>query len=584
MPAWILVVGGYEALATKIVVWGLFALGFDIILGFTGYLSFGHAAFFGTAAYAAGFSLKHLTPNILPALGISIVTTILVGGLIGSLSLRRSGIYFSILSLAFAEMLHAAALSIFQKYTGGDNGLTGLPLPMLFGLQMQGLAVFYCAAAILIIGFLVAWKIKRSPFGLLLGAIKENPLRLEYAGVNIWAYKMAAFMISAVYAGVSGFLMVIYQPYVATQYVHWSTSGEVVIMAVIGGVGTLCGPILGAGFMLYFENVIQTMIGEQWRLVLGLIFVLVVIFLPGGFVALGRTIWQQLGSTVRWRRRSVPARTPAVRPRRPARYGPAPEMEENAMPAKAILSVRGVSKSFGGLKALRDVNLTVEEGSTHAIIGPNGAGKSTFLNVLVGLIAADEGVILYNGMPLLGLSPYKIMQQGIARGFQTPQIFPALSLAENVAIAAFAKRDGPCAMRVRESLRPGHPVIEEAVAMLCDVGLADHIGKAAHHLSRGDKRRLELALCLVTKPRLLLLDEPTAGMSRHDTDSTIDLLRALSRRGMTKIIIEHDMRVVFSLADRISVLAQGHVIAEGCPEQVRTDPKVQEAYLGGAHH
>jgi branched-chain amino acid transport system permease protein len=305
MPMWILTIGGYEALATKIVIWGLFAVGFDIILGFTGYLSFGHAAFFGTAAYATGLSLKHLTPNILPALGISIVTAVLIGGLIGVLSLRRSGIYFSILSLAFAEMLHATALSILQKYTGGDNGLTGLPLPMLFGLQMQGIAVFYVAAVLLIIGFAVAWKIKRAPFGLLLRAIKENPLRLEYAGINIWAYKMAAFMISTVYAGIAGFLMVVYQPYVATQYVHWSTSGEVVIMSVIGGVGTLVGPILGAGFMLYFENVVQTIIGEQWRLVLGLVFVCVVIFLPGGFVALGHTIWHHLGHLVRSRRRNV---------------------------------------------------------------------------------------------------------------------------------------------------------------------------------------------------------------------------------------------------------------------------------------
>lgn len=308
MPAWIRAMGGYEALATKIVVWGLFALGFDIMLGFTGYLSFGHAAFFGTAAYATGLSLKHLTPDILPALGLSIMTAILIGGLIGVLSLRRSGIYFSILSLAFAEMLHAAALSIFQKYTGGDNGLTGLPLPMLFSLKMQGLTVFYCAATILILGFFVAWKIKRSPFGLLLRAIKENPLRLEYTGVNIWAYKMAAFMISAVYAGIAGFLMVIYQPYVATQYVHWSTSGEVVIMSVIGGVGTLGGPILGAGFMLYFENVIQAMIGEQWRLVLGLVFVGVVIFLPGGFVDLGRKARRRLSHGGRARRQPVPDR------------------------------------------------------------------------------------------------------------------------------------------------------------------------------------------------------------------------------------------------------------------------------------
>jgi branched-chain amino acid transport system ATP-binding protein len=247
-----------------------------------------------------------------------------------------------------------------------------------------------------------------------------------------------------------------------------------------------------------------------------------------------------------------------------------------------ILEVRGVSKNFGGLRALNKVDLTVEEGSIHAIIGPNGAGKSTLLNVLIGLIEADEGTITYAGERLKGLSPHTIIQKGIARVFQTPQIFPGLSLVENVAIAALAKRDGQFSLRARESLAPGHPIIEEAEEHLREVGLADRRMSEAQHLSRGDKRRLELALCLAARPHLLLLDEPTAGMSRHDTNSTIDLLKQLSRRGMTKIVIEHDMHVVFSLSDRISVLAQGTVIAEGTPQEVRGDPRVQEAYLGGA--
>ena len=254
------------------------------------------------------------------------------------------------------------------------------------------------------------------------------------------------------------------------------------------------------------------------------------------------------------------------------------------MTQQPILEVRGVSKRFGGLRALNDVNLTVEEGSIHAIIGPNGAGKSTLLNVLIGLIEADEGTVSFAGEELRGLSPHTIIQKGIARVFQTPQVFPALTLLENVAIAALAKRDGQFSLRVLESLRTGHPVMDEAEEHLVDVGLGNLLATEAQHLSRGDKRRLELALCLAAKPRLLLLDEPTAGMSRHDTNSTIDLLKKLSRRGMTKIVIEHDMHVVFSLSERISVLAQGSVIAEGTPSEVRGNPRVQEAYLGGAHH
>jgi branched-chain amino acid transport system ATP-binding protein len=248
----------------------------------------------------------------------------------------------------------------------------------------------------------------------------------------------------------------------------------------------------------------------------------------------------------------------------------------------AILEVRGLSKHFGGVQALSDVNLTVQEGSIHAIIGPNGAGKSTLLNVLIGLIEADSGTVTYAGEQLGKVAPHNIIQKGIARVFQTPQIFPELSLIENVAIAALAKRDGQFALRVFEALRPNHPVMEAAAESLEDVGLSDQRLQEARHLSRGDKRRLELALCLAAKPRLLLLDEPTAGMSRLDTNRTIDLLKHLSRKGMTKIVIEHDMHVVFSLADRITVLAEGTVIAEGTPEEVRASARVRQAYLGDA--
>ena len=253
--------------------------------------------------------------------------------------------------------------------------------------------------------------------------------------------------------------------------------------------------------------------------------------------------------------------------------------------ANPILEVRGVSKRFGGLKALNDVNLTVAEGTIHAIIGPNGAGKSTLLNVLIGLLEADEGTVLYAGEPLRGLSPHAIIQKGIARVFQTPQIFPGMTLVENVAIAALGKRDGQFKLKVLETLQRGNPVVDQAVELLERVGLANQTEQEAGSLSRGDKRRLELALCLAGRPRLLLLDEPTAGMSRADTNRTIDLLAALASKGdMTMVIIEHDMHVVFSLAKRISVLAQGHVIVEGPPDTVRGDERVQEAYLGGAHH
>lgn len=248
-----------------------------------------------------------------------------------------------------------------------------------------------------------------------------------------------------------------------------------------------------------------------------------------------------------------------------------------------VLNVSDVQKNFGGLRALSNINLQIEEGKTHAIIGPNGAGKSTLLNVCVGRIKPDSGSVIFNGETLTGKQPHEINQIGVARVFQTPEIFPELSVWENVLIPAFAKRDGAFKMNALSGLQKETDIHAEAEHVLTDLNMIDKKDMAAASLSRGDKRRMELAMSLVQHPRLLLLDEPTAGMSRHDTNRTIDILKQIKERGMTKVIIEHDMHVVFSLADKISVLAQGAIIAEGTPDEVRGNPKVQEAYLGGAH-
>ncbi len=249
----------------------------------------------------------------------------------------------------------------------------------------------------------------------------------------------------------------------------------------------------------------------------------------------------------------------------------------------AALEVSGLKKSFGGLKALNDVNLTVQFGTVHAIIGPNGAGKSTLLNAFVGRLIPDEGSVVFNGISLVGLQPHEINQAGVVRVFQTPEIFGELSLLDNVLIPAFSHRDGEFQLNGWSRAAEQASVHEAAKHMLEDVGLYSKRTMIANSLSRGDKRRLELAMCLAQEPKLLLLDEPTAGMSRADTNSTIDLLQRLGDGKVTKIIIEHDMHVVFSLAEKISVMAQGTIIAEGAPDAIKTDPRVQEAYLGGAH-
>jgi len=249
----------------------------------------------------------------------------------------------------------------------------------------------------------------------------------------------------------------------------------------------------------------------------------------------------------------------------------------------SILTIVDLNKSFGGLRALSNVNLNIDHATVHAIIGPNGAGKSTLLNCFVGRLEPDTGSVTFDGKSLLGIKPHEINQLGVSRVFQTPEIFGDLTVLDNVMIPGFARRDGAFRINAWNPVRRKGPIAEKAMAMLKDVDLDNKADQIAGQLSRGDKRRLELAMCLVQDPKLLLLDEPTAGMSRADTNKTIDLMQTIAKRGVTMVVIEHDMHVVFSLAHKISVLAQGTVIAEDLPEKIKGDPRVQEAYLGGAH-
>ena len=248
-----------------------------------------------------------------------------------------------------------------------------------------------------------------------------------------------------------------------------------------------------------------------------------------------------------------------------------------------ILEVKGVNKRFGGLQALGDVNLSVAENTVHAIIGPNGAGKSTLLNVLVGKLIPDSGSVMFDGQSVLGRKPHEINQLGISRVFQTPEIFADLSVMENVMIPCFARRDGSYAFHAYGGVGKQTDIREQAEAILDDVNMLDKRNMIASSMSRGDKRRLEMAMCLVQEPRLLLLDEPTAGMARADTNNTIDLLKEIKeKRNITMAIIEHDMHVVFSMAERITVLAQGMPLVEDTPDNIKGHPKVREAYLGEA--
>ncbi|HEX5998605.1 MAG TPA: branched-chain amino acid ABC transporter permease [Hyphomicrobiaceae bacterium] len=328
----------YPALMQKFCIFGIFAIGFNILFGLTGYLSFGHAAFLGVGSYAAVWSFKLFTMNAIPAIVMAVVFAALFALIIGYVSLRRSGIYFSILTLAFAQMSYNLAYSVLTPLTNGETGLQlslhdprmidamfaapgqGLPRVNLFALNISGggYAGFYLCAVMLILGFFVAMRIFRSPFGMMLRAIKSNQVRMPYTGFDTRPYLLAAFIISGVYAGLAGGLMAATDPLVGAERMQWTASGEVVLMTILGGVGTLVGPVIGAAAIKYFENIfsafgdrtlhgilgflpdsieqpvvsfLSLFVGDGWQLTLGVVFMLIVIFLPGGLMEGLRRIW-----------------------------------------------------------------------------------------------------------------------------------------------------------------------------------------------------------------------------------------------------------------------------------------------------
>jgi len=331
MPVWLAPIGAaYPDLLQKFAIFGLFAIGFNILFGFTGYLSFGHAAFLGVGSYTAVWSFKLFTMNVIPAVILGTLLAGLFAAVIGYICLRRSGIYFAILTLAFAQMSYNLAYSVLTPITNGETGLqlsqrdprmidrafgiaeqAGLPVTNLFGMEMHGYNGFYFCAVLLILGFILALRIARSPFGMMLGAIKSNQNRLNYIGVNTRPYTLAAFVISGMYAGLAGSLMAAVDPLAGAERMQWTASGEVVLMTILGGAGSLLGPVLGAAIIKYFENifsafhdaalhsvfdflpawlsdplvsVLSLFVGEGWHLTLGAVFMLIVIFMPGGVI------------------------------------------------------------------------------------------------------------------------------------------------------------------------------------------------------------------------------------------------------------------------------------------------------------
>lgn len=568
---------------SRILVLGLFGIGFDILFGYTGLLSFGQSAFFGSGGFLAAWLLtNHVVPYVIPALILGMLGAAMIGILVGLIALRRVGIYFAMITVAIAETFFFAENGPLAAITGGENGITGVPAPhlVLFGHDLRiasGWSMYGFMAVWYLLGIVIARRIVHSPVGSVLVAIRDNPLRARALGHAVHRYKLLAFTIAAAYAGFAGGLLGVLQAFMPPDAFTFDTSGQLVMQTVIGGPGTLYGPLAGAALWLYLRDFLQEGLGlgAAWKLVLGLVFVVLVVFLRRGLI--GGVI-----DLLSWLRGARQAKGDPVAAAEPADDPPplaAPTIR-SAPDAPVVLQAHGISKRYGGLLANAEIDFAVPEGMLAGVIGPNGAGKSTFFKMLTAELVPSAGRIHFHGRDITGMDVTDVCQLGLTKSYQVNQLFAKLPVRRNLAIAALARARGrfrPDLLRSLDSVPGLAARIEETMALMHLSARAD---TPVSDLAYGEKRRLEIALALATGPSVLLLDEPLAGMSPAERVETVALLKRL-RQGRTLVIVEHDMDAVFSLAERITVLHEGRVLAEGAPEAIQRNAFVQEAYLGG---
>ena len=582
--------GFSEDTMNRILVFGLFGIGFDLLFGYTGLLSFGQSAFFGFGGFVAAYlTVNAGMSNVMLALVIGTLAAAVCGVFVGLIALRRTGIYFAMITVAIAEVFFFMENSPLADYTGGENGIAGVPAPT-FALGFAtikigpGWPMYGFIAVCFFVGMVAARRVVASPVGRILVAIRDNPLRAAAVGHNIQAYKLLVFVIAAAYGGFAGGLLGVMQSYMPPEAFTFDTSGQLVMQTVIGGLGTLYGPLVGAAIWLYLLDFFQSTLhlGAAWRLGLGLVFVLLVTFLRRGVIG-GVTdliAWARGG---RVKAPAAPERelgAPA-QPVAAASVVPAPAQQAWQV-GEVILETKGISKRYGGLLANSDINFSVRRGELRGVIGPNGAGKSTFFKMLTCEAPPTSGHIIFQGRDITAFDVTSVCQLGLTKSYQVNQLFTRLTVRENVAISALARKRGPFRYDLlRDAMRV--PDLAELVEQsLSRVRLTERADLHVSELAYGEKRRLEIGLALATKPSLLLLDEPLAGMSPQERAETVRLLKSI-REDCTMVVIDHDMDAIFELAERITVLSQGQILTEGSPDEIKNNAAVQEAYLGGVH-
>ncbi len=568
---------GDQYIAGLAVIAILLALSYNLLLGSTGLVSFGHAAFYGVGAFTVALITTRLHGDALLGLALAPLIGAAFGLIAGAFALRAVHLYFSLLTLAVSQLLYVAAFEA-DTITGGDNGIHGIPIPDFLNDPAR---VYYFVLAIVAVGAAVLFIITRSPFGAALNAIRENRQRAAFIGLRVRAYELAAFTVASSLAAVAGALYAIYDQQAFPGLMFWTESGIPVLMVLIGGSGIFLGPALGAVFYTFLAAKVQSST-IYWDLIIGAVLLFVVLALPGGLASLPERARALVAKVRRQPTRELELEP--ITPLNPAAIDfPTPRAnvsvagEPIAGSNGHLLVVRGLCKHFMGLRAVDGVDLDVKTGRVHAVIGPNGAGKSTLFNLVSGRLRPDSGKVVFDGADVTGAPPNHLAHVGMGRGFQTTAVFPRLTVEENLRLALMGIH-GDTRRPFGSARKLYRDQVDETIY---NVGLEGRAATPARELSHGHQRALELGISLALGARLLLLDEPTAGMSPYETRRTLELLQqVIENREVTLLITEHDMEVVFGIADTVTVMAEGHVLTEGSPDQVRNHPDVIRVYLG----
>jgi branched-chain amino acid transport system ATP-binding protein/branched-chain amino acid transport system permease protein len=559
----------YQNMIILSLLFAIGAVGLNVIAGYGGYVSLGQSAFVGLGAYTVGLlSLHH--PDISPFVWVPLggVVAGIAATLLGVIAMRTRGHAFVIITIAFLFLTQLVMLN-WRSFTRGSSGIS-LPIPQ-WDVAFQNWPFYYAMLAILALAMLASWRIRRTKFGMGLIAMREDEDKAATVGVTTPAYKILGFVTSAVFPGMAGGVYAYYLSFIDPRGMFDIViSVQIILSMLLGGRGTLWGPVLGAFIIEPLNELANQQLGggNSRLLIFGGLMTLVVLFLPRGIIpSVGN--WLQAR---RRRGREAPVGTRAdgavpqggLAMRAPAPAGGAP-----------LLEVRGLSKRFGGVKAVDACSFEVQPGSITALIGPNGSGKTTAFNLIDGTMRADSGSVWLDGRRIDRMRPWRRAHLGIARTFQITRLFKEMTLLENVVAPL---RDFSLA-RLNAVAISG-PEAKRAEELLEFAGLAHFRDEPAGALSYGQQKLVEFVQVLMLDPKLVLLDEPAGGINPTVIERVAQMIRDLHRQGLTFLIVEHNMPFVLGLCDPVIVLARGGTICHGTPDHIQRDPKVLDAYLG----